>query len=105
MLVAKTCLICRELKLASEFAPMTGGYWDSYCKPCHRDHGRPSLYKRQETTLKGAEKHRAPWSEGDIQLLSEMISDGLTGPQMALVLNRSMYAVYTMSYKIRHGER
>lgn len=100
-LLAKTCLVCGELKMADQFAILQKYYRDSYCKGCHNAHARPGMHTHQERALKAAVKHRQPWTEGEIQRLERMVSEGLTGPQMALALNRSVYAVYTMKNKLK----
>ena len=100
-LLAKTCLICGLLKMADQFAILQKYYRDSYCKSCHNAHSTPVMKEHQQEALKGAVKHRQPWTGAEIQHLERMVSEGLTGPQMALILNRSVYAVYNMKNKLK----
>lgn len=102
-LLAKTCLICGELKDASQFAILQKYYRDSYCKCCHNLKARPGMYNHQQEALKVAVKHRQLWTKEEIQRLEQMASEGFSGPQMALALNRSVYAVYTMKNKLNKG--
>lgn len=98
--VAKSCCMCHVLKTASEFSKTASGYLDSYCRPCHSVHGRAGIKAHQQAALKAAVKHRQPWSVREIRELEDMLSGGLSGPQIALRLNRSLYAIYSMRQKL-----
>ena len=102
--VAKSCVLCGVLKMANQFAVVQKKYRDSYCRTCHNRHGRPVMRGHQETASKAASKHREPWTDSDISRLRELIEDGLTGPQIALALKRTVYSVYTMKNKISRGD-
>lgn len=101
VLIAKTCITCGVLKQARDFARVMQFYYTSCCHTCKNISARPRTHKHQQKALKGAVRHRQPWTVEDIHTLSAMISEGLTGPQMALALNRSVYAVYTMKQKLK----
>lgn len=102
-LVAKTCNCCGELKMAKAFSRINGIYRNSWCKKCMNATYKRLVYNHQQKALNGAEKHRQPWTEGDLKRLSEMVSEGLTTAQMAMILRRSVYAVNTMRNKLRRG--
>ena len=100
-LLAKTCTMCGVFKQAGEFSFIKQVYRDSYCKPCHNKHTTPRVREQQERALAAAEKHREPWCEAEVQTLREMFSEGRTAAQIASVLERSIYAVYTMNNKLK----
>lgn len=99
-ILAKTCVICGVLKMANQFGRVRKVYLDSYCRACHNAHGRPVIRNHQKNALKGAVRHRQPWSDEEVLRLCEMVSEGRTGPEMALALNRSVYAVYCMKNRV-----
>lgn len=103
ILLAKTCLMCCKLKQACEFGwVVVSGkrYRNSYCQDCKNVRGRPVMKRHQERATTVAVRNREPWTAHDLDRLVEMAQRGLTGPQMALALNRTVYAVYTMKNKI-----
>lgn len=102
-LVAKTCIHCGELLPASRFPKINGMYHNSWCKKCQNDVYSHLTHDHQQRTLRMAVKHRQPWCEEDFQRLDEMTAEGLPVTQIALALNRSVYAVYTVRNKLRKG--
>ena len=102
-LLAKTCTHCGYLKQSSEFGVVTVGgvqYAHSYCHKCKNNCYRSVLHRHQQKAVEGAVRHAQPWTSQDLDRLREMAQRGLTGPQMAHALNRTVYAVYTMKNKI-----
>lgn len=99
-LLAKTCKSCGLLKQARDFTRVAGNYRNSYCNKCKNLLGRPAIRRHQQRAQSGAVKHGQPWTEQDIELLLQMSEKGLNGPQIAIALNRTVYSVYTMKYKL-----
>lgn len=102
-LLAKTCHICGKFKQVKDFSLVRvegRQYRNSYCHRCNNDVARPGLRKHQQEASDAAVKHGQPWSEQDIERLLEMAERGLSGPQMAMSLNRTVYSVYTMKNKL-----
>lgn len=100
-LLAKTCLICGELKDARNFGRVSKIYYNSYCHKCKNETSAvPTTVRHQQRALEVAVRYGQPWTEAELDKLQEMAANGFTGPQMALALNRSVYAVYTMKNKI-----
>lgn len=98
--LAKTCTKCCRFKQANEFGRVQVVYLNSYCRRCHNGVSTPNMYYHQERSHQVAVRHRAAWTAADVQKLEEMVEKGLTGPQMSLALNRTLYAVYTMKNKL-----
>lgn len=98
-LVAKSCSHCHQLKDAKCFSTMPGGYYTSHCHTCKNKTGKPAAIRNQQRSLRTAVRHRQPWTDADLRKLAEMASEGHTGPEIALALNRSVCAVYTMKNK------
>lgn len=105
ILLAKTCLRCGLFKQAREYAKVAADYWNSYCHKCKNLMGRPGMRQHQERAQDVAVRHRQPWTDRDIERLLEMSERGLSGPQMALALNRTVYSVYTMKNKLFKEQR
>lgn len=99
-LVAKTCRACGCLKLARSFCFVRKGYRNSYCNDCKNGMAKPTVHNHQERAQKVAVRHRQPWSDQEVEKLMEMAEMGLSGPVMALALNRTLYSVYTMKNKL-----
>ena len=99
-ILAKTCPLCGEFKMADQFGVLHKYYRASYCRRCHNVHGRPKIREHQLKALDVAHKHRRPWTEDDIDKMRQMIHEGLSGAQMALQLRRTLYAVYTMKNRL-----
>lgn len=102
-LIAKSCSHCHELKLAKHFPKQGSGYYTSHCNDCKNKLGKPGQYRKQKVTRNAAEKHRQPWREEDLDKLSEMLSEGSSAVEMALSLERSIYSINTMVYKMKRG--
>jgi hypothetical protein len=102
-LVAKTCNLCGELKMARCFSKINGMYHNSWCKTCQNHKYKHNTYQHQARTLSAAVRHRQPWTEGDLDRLAQMVSDGLTTAAMAVILKRSVYSVNTMRNKLKRG--
>lgn len=100
-LVAKTCKVCGELKMAKCFAKVYKVYRTHICHTCKNNQSRPLMHAHQEKALTAAVKHRQPWCEAEIEKLEEMLEAGLHAPQIALALNRTVYAVYTKVHKLK----
>jgi superfamily II helicase len=101
-LVAKTCRHCGELKLAKHFSKNTcGTYYNSQCHDCNNAQSKPALKQAHSRALGVAVRHRQPWTEKDINKLHEMAADRIPVREIALALNRSVYAVYTMKTKLK----
>lgn len=100
-LLAKTCLLCGELKMASDFGRVAKIYYNSYCHRCKNlTSSVPTTRRHQQRALEVAVRYGQPWTVQELNKLQEMAAEGLSGPQMALALNRTVYAVYTMKNKI-----
>lgn len=104
-LLAKTCKSCGVLKQAREFAKVASNYYNSYCHRCKNDLGRPAMRVHQTRAQDVAVRHRQPWTDRDIARLLDMSQKGLSGPVMALALNRTVYSVYTMKNKLLKEQR
>lgn len=102
-LVAKTCKHCGELKDAKHYPRQGSGYYTSHCNACKNKLGKPLTRKQQERSRRAAERHYQPWTQGELDKLAEMVSEGLTGPETARALNRSVYAINTMRNKLKRG--
>lgn len=104
VLVAKTCNCCGELKLARHFSKNTSGmYYNSQCHDCNNAQSKPGLRAAHTRALHVAVRHRQPWTGKDIQRMTDMSSDGVPVKEIALALNRSVYAVYTMKTKMKRA--
>lgn len=99
-MVAKSCRKCGELKDADQFCKVQKFYTDSWCRKCKNTQALPVVKHHQQTTSEGAVKNRNPWTTEELDELSAMAAEGLTGAQMARKLGRSLYAVYTMKHKL-----
>lgn len=104
-LLAKTCYICGEFKMADQFPLVVKCYRDSYCRKCHNTAPQVQMREHQNATLDGAKKHRKPWTDEDMRQLEALFLEGLSGPAVAHALGRSMYAVYTMKNKLMKETR
>lgn len=102
-LIAKTCNNCGELCMAKSFPKVNGIYHNSWCRTCSNAVYKHLTQKHQQTSLKGAVKHRQPWTEVDFTKMEKMTAEGLPVAQIALALNRSVYAVNTMRNKLKRG--
>lgn len=102
-LVAKSCSLCFELKTKEHYLLLVTGYFDSSCKKCR--YAAPSRKGKtktnQQEALEGAVKHREPWTDREIQRMLAMRSAGFSAKSVALILNRSVYSVYTMTNKVK----
>lgn len=106
ILVAKTCNGCGQLRMAKHFSTITQKgrkYRNSQCHFCNNKVGHAQTRAIQNQTLSAAERHRQPWTEGDLNRLAQMVSEGLTTAAMAVILKRSVYSVNTMRNKLRRG--
>lgn len=102
-LIAKTCITCGELLMARFFSKINGIYHNSTCQICNNREYRKRTHQNQSQTLSAAEKHRQPWTDEDLDRLSEMVSEGRTTAQIAMNLKRSAYSVNTMRNKLKRG--
>lgn len=103
-LLAKTCLICGVLKGPEQYSLVVNGYYDSFCKECHNAYTTPRMREYQEKALKAAVNHYNAWTDEELKRLSQMTSEGRTGPQIAFALNRTVYSVYTMRSKLKEKQ-
>lgn len=99
-LLAKTCKMCGKLKDGSQFCFVAKRYRNSYCNKCKNLHGRPLIQRHQDRASDVAVRARQPWTDQELSKLAAMSAAGLSGPVMALALNRSLYATYTMKNKL-----
>jgi hypothetical protein len=102
-LIAKTCRCCGELKLAKHFS-RCGGYYNSQCHECNNAQSKPGLREAHERSKTVAVRHRQPWTGKDFARLSEMAAEGVPVKEIAVALNRSVYATYTMKTKLRRED-
>lgn len=103
-LVAKSCAHCGHLVMAQHFPMMAGGYRTSHCNKCKNELSKPQVRGQQQRSHRVAVRHRQPWTEQDITKLEEMALDGLTGPEIALKLNRTVYAIYTKLNRLKEKD-
>lgn len=100
-LLAKTCTCCNVLKQASEFRTVSKIYKCSWCNKCKNNQTVSTTRIAQRKSSEGARRLYQPWTEGDIRLLDEMVSEGRSAHYMASVLGRTVYAVYSMQNKLK----
>lgn len=100
-LLAKSCLVCGKLKMADEYQVLEKKYRGSYCKDCRNRYNKPGRHSSQRRALRTADKHWEPWTQEDLDKLKAMMAQGLTGPEMAKKLNRSLYAIYSAKTRFK----
>lgn len=103
ILVAKTCNFCGELRDAKCFPRIKGVYYNSWCKSCASKTYRRKTQRHQERSKEAAVNHRSTWTETDFRKMEEMTAEGRTAAQIALALNRSVYAINSIRYKMKRG--
>lgn len=101
-LVAKTCIICRELKMAEEYGwvmPDGTPYRDSNCKRCKNQLNQPINAQKNAESRRRATKGGDTWTEKDFKLLTEMTEEGRPAIEIAQTLGRSRQGIYAMRNK------
>ena len=106
LLVAKTCPVCNEFKLADQFPKERGGhsrsmYWSPYCKACH---GKASCRTARRTNAESMDKatHQGEeWSPAELDLLWELEGQGLSNRRIGERLGRSESSISVMKAKTR----
>ena len=98
-LLAKSCTECWEVKQASEFTRMSSGYYDPKCKPCHAHEASVNTVNNQKESLANSNNHRQLWTNEDFKLLQKLMDEDASIQEMAVQLNRTVYAIYTVRTK------